>query len=741
MKKTLYSLISLILVSSMLLLAGCQEKTALKAYTQVKKNLLSSGTSVSNEKYTMEWNDTRKTVILKDNVTGEIWSPIPNEVLNNNKIESGIVDHPQTESVIMINFYDTSSYIETKSISATSAVKNGRVNAQKTTDGFSVTYDFKSENITVTVDYILNEDGMSIEIDPSKITENPDRIVTSIDVAPFFCSAKNGSENGYVFVPSGSGALIYSKSSMKNITETNEPVYGSDLSVYNPYDFTNEKSVRMPVYGAVTANRGVVAIIEEGAASSNIKSVSNDERLRYTSVYANFNVRGYETVDVPSGIKLQTSTAKVYSSPLTDRKIRVRYVPLIGEKASYYGMAEVYRDYLISKYNLKSKSADQAVVLRLLGAVMTTEFDLGIPSDELYPLTTIKQAGKIIENSDNKYQGEVRFVLDGYGTTGLEIGEFAGGLEVGDNLGADDDLKELIKKCQKAGIDLSMNFDIVRYKTSSAFDTSDDIAVAATGKKVINKYSLLTTKMQTDMYGSYYLLSRNLASNAVNKVKKYAKELSLKNVMLDTFSNTLYSDYNFKKYYAKGNEQDVYKALSSLTKSGYKFIASDANIYAAVCAEYIDNAPVYSSNYDSFTTDVPFYQIVLKGLVPMYTPKWSGATDEQEVFLKAVESGIGLSMAACNDYSSVVFSSPQKLMFASGIDNYYSHMETLSDEKFFDYYSSVKDAKIINHTLIDTDVRKTEFDNGITVYVNYSNQEYTVDDVSIPANGYTLNGR
>lgn len=741
MKKALYSFISLILVSSMLLLCGCEKKTTLKAYTQVRNNQLTGEVTVTNENYTLEWNDKRKTVVLKDNVTGEKWSPIPMDVLNNNKVESGIIDHPQTESVIMINYYDTSAYIESKSISATAAVKNGRVNAVKTNNGFSVVYDFKSENITVTVDYILNSDGMSIEIDPNKITENPDRIVTSIDVAPFFCSAKNGVENGYVFVPSGSGALIYSNVNMKSISETKEPVYGKDLSVYDPYDFTNEKSIRMPVYGAVSNGKGIFAIIEHGASSSNIKTVSNDERLRYTSVYTNFDVRGYETVDIPKGIKLQNSTGKVYSEPLTDRKISIRYIPLSGEKASYYGMAEIYRNYLVSKYKLAERKSDQAVVLRVLGGVMTTEFNLGIPSDELYPLTTIEQAGKIIETSNNKYKNNVRFVLDGYGSTGLEVGEFAGGLEVGDNLGSDDELKKLLKKCQKSGIDVAMNFDIVRYNQSSAFNTSGDIAVAATGKKVINKYSLLTTKMQTDIFGSYNLLSRNLFSKAVNKVKKYAGEVSLKNVMLDTASNTLYSDYNFKKYYAKGNEEDIYKALKSINKSGYGFVASDANIYAAVCAEYIDNAPVYSSNFDSFSTDIPFYQIVLKGIVPMYTPKWSGATNERDVFLKAVESGMGLSMSVSEDYSSVVFSSPQKLMFASGVDNYYSHMELLEQEKFFDYYSSVKGAKIVDHTVIEKDVRKTVFDNGITVFVNYSDYEYVYDNVSIPANGYMVNGR
>lgn len=741
MKKIVYSFSCLVLAFLMIFLCGCNEKLSLEAYKETKNKQIAGEASVSNDRYTLEWNNKRKTVVLRDNSTGDIWSPIPEDVLNNNKIETGIVDHPQTESPIIVRYYDTTTYIETKAISATSAIKNGRVNAKKNKNGFEVVYDFKSENITVTVDYILNDDGMSIEIDPNKITENPDRIVTSIDVAPYFCSVKNGIENGYVFVPSGSGALIYPEVNMSNPSETNEPVYGTDLSVYNPYDFTNKKSVRMPVYGSVYDGKGVFAIIEEGAASSNICTVSNDSRVKYTTVYANFAVRGYETVDIPKGVKLQNSTGKVYSDPLCDRKISIRYIPLLGSQASYYGMADIYRSYLMDEYGLKVKSANQAVVLRILGGVMTTEFNFGIPNDVLYPLTTVQQAQKLINSSTKQYEDAVRFVLDGYGTTGLEVGELGGGFKISGRLGSNGKLKKLISACEKAGVDISMNFDLLRFNKSSAgFSKRGDTAVAATGKRVVQSYTLLSTKMQTDIYGRYYLLSRNEISKATDKLLRLADSVSLGAVMLDTLSNTLYSDYNFKNYYAKGGEDDIVSAVKALTDSGVRYIASDANIYTAVLADYIDNAPLYSSDYDCFATDVPFYQIVLKGIVPMYSPKWPSATNEREILLKSIETGIGISMSMAENHSDVVFSSPQKQLFAIDEDNYFSHMKELYDEEFFKYYSSVKDAKIVGHTLLCEDVRKTVFDNGKTVFVNYTNTDYVVGDLRIPANGYVVVG-
>ena len=725
----------------MLLLSGCNEKSGLSAYKSISNTNISES-AISNKNYSMHWDSKKKTVYLQDNTTGNIWSPIPEAVRNNNQIETGVANHPLVLSTIIVNYYDTETHVENKAVSATSAIKNGNVFVTENNNGFSATYDFKSEELTVTVDYILNDDGMSIEIDPAKITENSDRIVTSVAIAPYFCSVKNGTEKSYVFVPSGSGALINSDVVLSKSLETTEPVYGKDLSIYKQYEFTNKKSVRLPVYGSVSGNKGTFAIIENGASNSDICTVSSDNRVGYTAVYATFNVRGYETVDVPKGVKLTTNTAKVYSEPLLTQKFSIKYIPMQGEGISYYNMAELYRSYLLSKYKINEHSAGQPVVLRLLGGVMTTEFNFGIPKDVLYPLTTVKDADEIINNINNQYKNKVRFILDGYGSTGLDVGEIAGGYEINNRLGSNKQLKDLFKASASNDIDIIMNFDVIRFnKSSLGFSVLNDTATAATKKRVINSYLTLTTRQENQSLGNYYLLSRSEMANAIGKLTDYLNKLSMNGVMLDTLSNTLYSDYNDEKYYAKGNEEEIFDVLKSLSKSEKRFVSSDANIYAAVCSDYICNTPVCSSDYDSFSVDVPFYQIVFKGIIPMYSSNWSSAADERELFLKAVETGMGFSLSAVKDYSDAVFSSQQKGMYATDINNTLEHIEKLDKEDFFSYYSSVKDAKIINHIMINNKVRKTVFDNGVEVYTNYSSAEYAVEDIHIPANGYVIAGR
>lgn len=52
----------------------------------------------------------------------------------------------------------------------------------------------------------------------------------------------------------------------------------------------------------------------------------------------------------------------------------------------------------------------------------------------------------------------------------------------------------------------------------------------------------------------------------------------------------------------------------------------------------------------------------------------------------------------------------------------------------------VSGAAMIGHEIIDGDVRKVTYDNGITIYVNYGDAEKTVDGITIKANSYEMEG-
>lgn len=742
MKKIFRILIALMLSFSMFALSGCTEKASLSQYNAIKSSSQSDFT-ISGSKYSMHWDSSSNSIYIKDKISGFEWSTIPEDTSNTQ--DMGILKkaNPKTQSAIIVTYYDTEKYIQDTLSSSTDAVRRGKVFAKQTSDDtISVIYDFSEAEITVVVEYTLTSKGLRISIDPNRISEGKKKIVTNVSIAPFICAVGNDSENSYIFIPSGSGALIYPKIKTNSSSVISEEVFGEDLAVNRKFKTTTTADIKIPVYGGISNEKGMMAIIEEGASSCNIVSNSGNKSLNYTTAYADFQVRGFELVDQPSGVQASSKqrVAKVYSNPCST-KCNVLFIPLQGTGISYVTMAQEYSSYLVSKYGVKAKTADEALSVRILGGIMSTEFRFGIPKSALKPLTTIDQAEKIIDELESINKNRIVYNLDGFGESGLDVGKIAGGYKINGRLGSVRKLKALNSKCKSKDINLFMNFDLMRYnKSASGFSTFSDSAIAATQKRITKYFPSIISKNADTSYDSYKLLKRSEISKASDKLMKFLDKSSIECVSLDTLSNKLYSDYSDEKYYCKSATNEIIDVYKSFLKEKYKVFSTSANVYAAVYSDYIDNVPVSSSNYDAFDVDVPFYQIVFSGLVPMYSSNWGSTSNDIDLILRSVESGIGISMSVMEQYNTEILSSPQKSMYSCGIDNIKSRFEELEIIGYFDYYDSIKNAKIKDHMLINNDVRKTIFDNGIEIFVNYSDSKFTNDEIEIDAKSFILRG-
>ena len=75
-----------------------------------------------------------------------------------------------------------------------------------------------------------NDDGVRLSVNPKMIQESENRVI-SISIAPFFCGVKNDTENSYLFVPSGSGALVDTKTVSDQGSTYSAQVYGYDPAI------------------------------------------------------------------------------------------------------------------------------------------------------------------------------------------------------------------------------------------------------------------------------------------------------------------------------------------------------------------------------------------------------------------------------------------------------------------------------------------------------------------------------
>lgn len=738
-KRMLVTILTLCFVFS---LTGCGETKTYPAFSKIKAQKLESGVVDENERFELSWDQTNKRVILTDKESGAKWSSTPEKELDNNPIESGVKTHPQVDSPVYVTYFDNFKYVEKTAYAYTSAIKNGEVSVEKQEDRISVTYVFESEEISVTVDYILRDDSLLVSVDTSKITEGGDSIVTEVAVAPFFCSAQNDAADSYLFVPSGSGALIYSDVGMAQPVTTSERVYGTDYDIDTEGEFVTYESVKLPVYGAVNGDKGVCAIIEDGAEAASIRTISNQQKMGYAAVYASFLTRGYDLVSTPNGFSSTAAKNKLYSDPITEQTYSIAFYPFSGEGVSYVDMADIYRDYLKETYGLTedgAKASENAVNLNIVGGTECRNLFLGVPYEDFYATTTLSEAKTLIEKI-RSIAGEVNVSLDGFTASGVDIGKPAGGIRINKELGSYKELAGMQETFAGTDTSLFLNYDLVRFrKAGSGVSSVFDAAVATNGKQTVLTVKSLETRLADSDYDRYKLVGRDSLNGLSEKVLKCLTKNKISGVGLATLSNMMYSDYADEASYAGlGMAEQVSGLFEAYREQDIVVMGSSANAYAAVKSDYIAKAPTSSSNYDSFDVDVPFYQIVFKGYVPMSGSAVNLSSNKNASLLKALESGTGLSYTLTDSYDTELVNSFERDFYGMNKDLVIGEIEAAVEDGIVEILNGLKGATIEDHVVINEAVRMTVFSNGTKIWVNYGDDDYSDGTVTVAANGYRI---
>ncbi len=717
-KRIICLLLTVILVA---LLSSCQHAVtfSVKKYNgEVVQNPGTDGVIAENDRYRLDWLTNTCAVDLTDKVTGQKWGITPTKKGEKTVDEFGmpIKKNPKLSSALIIEYTNEFNTLETE-ISYLGAVKNGKVNTEKIENGIKVEYYFDSVEIMVPVEYELRGDSVAITVDPAKIQEN-DKKLTAVSVAPYWCCTENNSQDAYLFVPSGSGALVTAEERSQSGALYSSQVYGRDWDMTTEDAPITEKAVRLPVYGAKQGDRATCAIIENGADSCKISVVAGSSTVGYGAVYATYQLRGYN-----EGAELVYSAKQdVYSDTMTSVPMTVGFYPLSGEDADYSGMARVYRDYLKKNGKLKATETEIPLGVTVVGGTMVDRSVLGVPSKELLLATTLNETEKILRDIKVKTDAKISAKLIGFGKTGLTLSKYAGGMGFGKNLGSKDDWKKLNRYAKKNGVDLYPDFDLIRFKKASsgfstAFDTAQNTRFQVTD---LYEYNVATRSRIPET--NHYLLARKHLKKGAQKFLSGVKNLNLDGVSLETLSGISYSDYsdrNSNQYTSKAAMENDVTAILKKVKEKYKFAATDANAYAALVSDVIFDAPSRSSGESIFSRDVPFYQMVFKGHIPMTSEPINLSADAQAAKLWCAETGCGLNYVVTSKYDNELSNANTYYFFGSQYadlkDSLVAAQQALST-----YQKAVAGAEILKNGVLDNGLHFTKFSNGIRVFVNVS---------------------
>lgn len=706
----------LILIIMILPISGCGQSKAKVSYNLTNAVAsLESQPLAENDNLSLSWNQDKQCVIFENKLTGKKWCNIPYDAVAEDSSNVNL------NSTLNITVVQLPHYKVTNVNGYTASVENGRVGSKKIKDGIVVIYYFDDYKISIPVNYRLKNDSLEISVNSKAIIEgDPNYQLVSVAIAPFLCSANNLTPDSYLFVPSGTGALMYAGATSSGTKKYVGELYGEDLSKIEQTVLYEKEKIRMPIFGVKDGNDGLLGVISENSITTEIVAESGNKRLGYSNIYPVFYYRGYDVLNQNVG---DSNDYIRYSEIRSIGEAKVTYFALSDEQANYNGMAFKYREYLKNHNLLKDSSAEQKnYSLTFIGGVETTTLKLGFKANEFLPATTFSEAKQIIDDLNNETNKVPSVRLMGFGENGIEIGKIAGGYTFASKLGTKEQRLELEDYCKEQNIDLYSDFDLIRYaKSGNGFSYNFDSAKTAILKRA-ERFEVNIPIRSYNEESGYRLLKRSEVFNAVNKLSEFAEKNKIGNISLSSLTSNSYSDYENNKYFVKGSmASDVKTFISNLAEKKHLIAVSGANSYAANISDSIYDVTLTNGNNFAFDKKVPVYQMIYSGAKPMYSEAVNYSSKPEKEIIYAVSTGIGVGFTIINNYYNEFANSNEENLYATLYqDNREIIINTL--KKYSDVYDKISGSSIENYDIDENGLSITKFDNGFVLYANHSNK-------------------
>jgi len=591
----------------------------------------------------------------------------------------------------------------------------------------------------IPVIYRLEGDQLVVQVS----TEQADvkgYYLQTLSVLPYFGAAGIRQE-GYMFVPDGSGSIIRLNNDRLDAAPFNHQLYGIDRTRENRLKPLGGETARLPVFGMRMNDQAFIGIIEEGDGIARVEADISGRTNSYNYVHSSYALSVFEPLTLSGNWTTQT-VPKFQSEPYRGNLV-IRYGFLHGEEAGYAGMASYYRAYLSDKYKLnRLKSTDQTpFFLELIGGVPKKKFFLGIPYDAYEPLTTFEQAQTILQELKTEGLGHIKLRYSGWFNGGL-LHAKPSSVSVDKQLGGKNGLNNLVKYGSENGIDIYPDASFMNVlRDSRAFSPKKEASRTITGSLAqVYPYDPAGYFRQTWLDPGYVLSPLKLPG-LVDRFNRAYGKLNASALSLNDMGDVLNSDYRTKSLVTReGTKQIVKEQLEKLGADSSLMIVG-GNAYALPYAESVINAPLTSSGYNITDQSVPFYEIALHGYID-YAGEALNLADDQEMrphVLKALETGANLNFKWFFAKSSSVKETEFDDLYSAHY-GYWLHEATAAYKEVDAVLGKLRTQVIKGHRTIDKDVYETTYEDGTTVIVNYNGYAINVEGKDVEAMGYLVGG-
>lgn len=538
------------------------------------------------------------------------------------------------------------------------------------------------------LEYTLSETGLQIRLPANSIRFNSELYSLEYVTPLQYFGAGNLDEDGYIFYPDGSGALLYYEDLRdKSYSSISGKVYGADYA-YHVISGKHQEVIRMPVYGLVsertigetTERSGFFAILEEGETMSNITAAWGGSQHRYASVYPTFYPRPKDSYDLSGDVTAGSSdtTWTVESSRKYTGSYNMRIVMLPdaskeaqaiagGHKyyaASYVGMARAYADYLENTAGVLTPLSSSDVMdgsiplyIEAFGTVPDTQKFLSIPIDVDVALTTFENVKTMYRELYDNGNGirNINFKLTGFANGGM-YSTYPAKLRWMKEVGGDGGFSDLLADATEKGYGVYPDFNFMYVSEEKWFDGFDLRSSAA--RTIDNRYSSKKVYDATyQAFVSYFdiCVTPVMVEEYYSKFSGAYSRFNPMGISVSTMGSDLNSDFGKKNPTNRAEAKEILSSVLGQVKEDYgSVMTSGGNIYALKYTEHLLNAALDSSRFTNASRSVPFVGMVLHGYVNFAGSAINMAGNVNYQVLKAIENGAGIYFTLSYDNTNLL---------------------------------------------------------------------------------------
>ena len=284
--------------------------------------------------------------------------------------------------------------------------------------------------------------------------------------------------------------------------------------------------------------------------------------------------------------------------------------------------------------------------------------------------------------------------------------------------------------------------DLVNFFKSSGNYTKFNATVYGLDLSPVAMFPFIVSLNRVDRdREAHYLFHPTAMLDIANRFVQNASGNGIENYSFASIGVEPYPAYNTDDVYTRDEftvaMTDIFNNVAEQT-DGY-ITTSGGNAYAFPAANNVIEAPIYSSQLYFAKEDVPFYHIVLRGLVNLTGPALNLSAETDDVILRSAQFGVGLyavlsyeSSSNLKDTTYNYYYSTEYALLGEDVAEAYSRLKVV--------YEAVDAASIADYQVVSEDLKVTTFTNGVKVYVNYSDSDMTYDGVKIAATDFTVVG-